>query len=151
MKCSCMTKIGMLHNFANFWQRKGSQSETTEHIVTDFWDPIVPKKVPSVICATIAKKTGYYLWHFHVPWIFGTVFWHHIYNSWLFSFGNGNSRAFSNAIPHYKHPCKSADAERPLNSCQYSAVAKNNKIGLYFLFWGNDRGRRRWRKRKNKK
>ena len=104
MKCSCMTKIGMLLNFANFWQRKGSQSETTEHIVTDFWDPIVPKKVPSVICATIAKKTGYYLWHFHVPWIFGTVFWHHIYNSWLFSFGNWNSRAFSNAIPHYKHP-----------------------------------------------
>ena len=95
-----LSKIGILHNFANFIQRKDSQAETREQIVTDFWDPINPKKVPSVICATVLKKTGIFLWHFHVPWIFGTVFWHHIYNSWLFSFGNWNSRAFSIAIPH---------------------------------------------------
>ena len=95
-----LTNIGILQKFANFVQRKGSQAETREQIVTDFWDPINPKKVLSVIWATILKKTGFFLRHFHVPWIFGTVFWHHIYNSWLFSFGNWNSRAFSIAIPH---------------------------------------------------
>ena len=95
-----LSKIGILHNFANFIQRKDSQAETREQIVTDFWDPINPKKVPSVIFATIVKKTGVFLWHFHVPWVFGTLFWRHVYNSWLFSFGNWNSRAFSIAIPH---------------------------------------------------
>ena len=53
-----LSKIGILHNFANFIQRKDSQEETREQIVTDFWDPINPKKVPSVIFATIVKKTG---------------------------------------------------------------------------------------------
>ena len=60
-----LTKIGILHNFANFRQRKDSQGETREQIVTDFWDPINPKKVPSVICATIVKKTGRFLMAFH--------------------------------------------------------------------------------------
>ena len=73
-----LSKIGILHNFANFIQRKDSQAETREQIVTDFWDPIDPKKVPSVICATVVKETGIFLWHFHVPWIFGTVFLRHV-------------------------------------------------------------------------
>ena len=69
-----LTKIGMLHDFANFRQRKSSQAETREQVVTDFWDPIHPKKVPSVIFATILKKTGLFLWHFHVPWILEQFF-----------------------------------------------------------------------------
>ena len=73
-----LTEIGKRHNFVNFTQRKGSQGETREQIVTDFWDPINPKKVLSVICATVVKKTGLFLWHFYVPWIFGTVFLRHI-------------------------------------------------------------------------
>ena len=107
-----LTKIGMLHNFANFRQRKSSQAETREQVVTDFWDPIHPKKVPSVIFATILKKTGLFLWHFHVPWVFGTLFWRHVYNSWLFSFGNWNSRAFSIAIPHLISLVRSCFSEK---------------------------------------
>ena len=59
-----LTEIGKRHNFVNFTQRKGSQGETREQIVTDFWDTIYPKKVPSVIFATIAKKTGYHFMAF---------------------------------------------------------------------------------------
>jgi hypothetical protein len=82
-----LTNIGILHKFANFVQRKSSQAETREQIVTDFWDPIHPKKVPSVIFATILNKTGLFLWHFHVPWIFGTVFWRHVTTADYFHLG----------------------------------------------------------------
>lgn len=31
-----------------------------EGLVTDFWDTIYPQKAPSVICATIGRKTGFF-------------------------------------------------------------------------------------------
>ena len=97
-----LTKIGMLHKFANFRQRKDSQGGTRRANSARFLGHNLPQKGPSVICATIGEQTGLFLWHFHVPWIFGTVFasqLHQVCISWLLSFWISFSRQILNPLP----------------------------------------------------
>ena len=96
-----LTKIGILHNFANFRQRKDSQGETRRANSDRFLGPNLPQKGPLCDLCHNRKTNCLFFYGTFMYKIPGTQFCPQVCISWLFSFWISNWRHFFIGIPYF--------------------------------------------------